>query len=271
MSELEGLLRVAKEAALAAGRLQQGRPHDVRLKGAVNLVTEVDLASEAAIREILEREVPGVPVLAEEGGGAWHATTRWIVDPLDGTTNFVHGYPAYGPSIALQVEGSVVVACVHDAATGQTCSATRGGGAFLDGIPIVVSHVGLLSESLLATGFPYDRRLKADFYLSFVKQLLVSSHCLRRSGSAAVDLCHVGRGMLDGFWEYGLRPWDVAAGSLIVAEAGGRVTNMDGSPLELDGANIVATNSRIHDQVVEAIQTVLASIPGGNATGAVAG
>ncbi len=212
---------VALEAARAAARLQAVRPRQVHHKGAVDLVTEVDLASEAAIREILARHTPDIPVLGEEGGGGDGAATRWVVDPLDGTTNFVHGLPHYGPSVALEVDGEVVVGVVIDVGRREVFRASRGHGAWLGDVRMQVSPTAELQQALVATGFAYDRGERADFYLERVARVFRACQGLRRAGAAALDLAWVAAGRLDAYWEFHLGPWDVAAGSLLVEEAGG--------------------------------------------------
>ena len=249
---IETALSIAREAAGAAAiQIAGGRPCSVNKKGAVDLVTEIDLAAERAIRDVLHERSPEIPVLAEEGGGAHDASTRWIVDPLDGTTNFVHGFPCYGPSIALQLDGVVVACCTLNVATGESFWARLGGGAWSESGRLKVSDARSLSEALLITGFPYDRRQRADFYLSFLRAFMVEGQGIRRDGAAAVDFAHIASGRADGFWEFGLQPWDVAAGSLLVTEAGGQISNPAGGMLELDRPQIVASNGWIHDQMTQ--------------------
>jgi myo-inositol-1(or 4)-monophosphatase len=219
-------LDVALEAAAAAAALLRSRPAQVHHKGAVDLVTEVDLACEAAIRDVLARHTPDVPVLGEEGGGATGGT-RWVVDPLDGTTNFVHGFPYYAVSVALEVDGVREVGVVHDPCRGEVFAAARGRGATCNGAPIRVSSCADLSQALIGTGFPYDRQARADVYLRRVEAVLRRAQGIRRAGAAALDLAQVAAGRLDGFWEFHLRVWDVAAGLLLVTEAGGVVTGVD--------------------------------------------
>lgn len=257
--------RIAEEAARAAGRIIAEAAGDglapprlppsleggsaIRRKGAVDLVTRIDLACEEAIRGVLQRHTPEIPILGEEGGGAVGARTRWIVDPLDGTTNFVHGFPAYAVSIGLQVDGVLEAACIFDPLRQHAYTAERGQGAFCGGRRLRVSETAKLSDALLLTGFAYDRRERAAFYLRFVKLFLEKGRGLRRAGAAALDLAHVACGRADGFWEFGLSPWDVAAGTLLVEEAGGRVTDMALGPLALDAPRLLATNGRIHDEM----------------------
>lgn len=250
----------AKKAALSAGRwIASQQPGVVAHKGPVDLVTEVDLGAEARIREVLSDS--GVPVFAEEGGGAESAGTRWIVDPLDGTTNFVHGFPSYGVSIALQVDGILEVGVVYDVPRDRLFAASRGHGASCNGRTIQVSGVDRLSHSLVASGFAVDRREHADAYLRFVKVMLERSQGFRRAGAAALDLCHVACGELDGFWEFNLNPWDVAAGCLILSEAGGRFTDINTTALNIDRPRILATNGAIHEEMHQALAPLLPLLP----------
>jgi myo-inositol-1(or 4)-monophosphatase len=248
---------VAVEAATAAARLLVARPTNVRHKGAVDLVTEMDLRCEATIREILARHTPDVPVLGEEGGGAEAASTRWVVDPLDGTTNYVHGFPFYSVSIALEVDGEPVVGVVVDAVRQRVFRATAGRGAYAGDEVLRVSDVRSLGEALSATGFAYDRRGRADFYLRFVKSALERTQCIRRAGSAALDLAHVAAGALDLYWEFNLGWWDVAAGYVLVREAGGRVGPMQGQ----ERTSPLATNGWLHDAWSAEIERLLLEEP----------
>jgi myo-inositol-1(or 4)-monophosphatase len=253
---------VAVAAAKRAGAIiaeARGTMLEVTHKGAIDMVTQVDLAAEAAIRDELTTHTPDIPILAEEGGGAWSADTRWIVDPLDGTTNFVHGYPSYAVSIALQVDGVLQAGCVYDAVGGIAYTATRGGGAFCGDSPIRVSDTPVLDRALLVTGFPYDRRTEVDRYLPFVRAFLIASQGLRRAGAAAMDFVAIATGRLDGYWEFGLNPWDVAAGVLLVEEAGGQVTDMLGGPLDLERPRLLASNGKIHDEMTQTLTELLRS------------
>lgn len=249
------MIELATEAARAACRILAERPAlDVRHKGAVDLVTQVDLACEEAVRAVLEAS--GIDILGEEGGGS-RGQTRWIVDPLDGTTNFVHGYPSYCVSIALQDAGDLVVGVIGDPVHDRMFTATRGGGAFCNGERIRVSERDDLGQSLVASGFAYDRRERAEDYLRFVKAFLEQARGFRRAGAAAMDLAMVATGQLDGYWEFGLNAWDVAAGVLLVREAGGRVSDMHGGELDLDAPRILATNGRIHAAMTQVIEPLL--------------
>jgi len=245
------------EAARAAGNVllaYLGGPLDVGRKSSrADLVTEADRASEEILRERLLTALPGSGFFGEETGAtAGTSGERWIVDPLDGTTNFVHGFPFFCVSIGYERLGVVEVGVIHNPATGETFAARRGEGATRNGSPLRVSAVETLGEALLCTGFMPGPGGLARNLPCFVA-LSDRSHAVRRVGAAALDLCYVATGAFDGFWEYGLHPWDVAAGSLIVAEAGGRVTNADGSPFTVDGRAIAASNGRIHGELVAAL------------------
>ncbi|MCO4743881.1 MAG: inositol monophosphatase [Proteobacteria bacterium] len=257
MTELD----VALEAARAAGKLLHARPQRVDHKGVVDLVTEIDRACEDVIRGILAKHTPDIPVLGEEEGGAVDALTRWVVDPLDGTTNFVHGFPSYAVSIALEVDGSAVAGVVLDAARGVEYAAATGRGATAAGVPITVSDCRSLDAALLGTGFGYDRRERAAFYLRFVQRALEQSQGLRRAGAAAVDLALLADGRLDGFWEFTLSPWDVAAGVLIIREAGGVVTAHDGGPLERQRPSPLASNGWLHEPLMAMLGEVGEACP----------
>ncbi|HJN76868.1 MAG TPA: inositol monophosphatase family protein [Myxococcota bacterium] len=249
------MIDLATEAARRACRIMSDRPTlEVRHKGVVDLVTQVDLACEEAIRSVLEPS--GIPILAEEGGGS-RSDTRWIVDPLDGTTNFVHGFPSYCVSIALQDQGELVLGVIGDPVHDRLFTARAGQGAFCNGERIRVSERDALAESLVASGFAYDRRERAADYLRFVRALLETARGFRRAGAAAMDLAMVATGQLDGFWEFKLNAWDVAAGTLLVREAGGCVTDMAGGELDLDAPRILATNGRIHAAMTQVIEPLL--------------
>jgi myo-inositol-1(or 4)-monophosphatase len=249
--------QVALRAARAAGRIHLKRLSRItinRKSNSIDLVTEADRESEAAIIEVIHRAFPTHAILAEESGASAHPSDhRWIIDPLDGTTNFAHGYPQFCVSIAYERRGRVQFGVVFDALKRECFVAHRGQGARLNGKPIRVSATPNLCSALLCTGFAYDRRERRRFYLAFWEELMTRSQGIRRTGSAALDLADVAAGRTDGFWEFGLRAWDVAAGALIVEEARGRATNMDGSELDVAAANILATNARLHDELVEAI------------------
>ncbi|HXR37319.1 MAG TPA: inositol monophosphatase family protein [Candidatus Binataceae bacterium] len=249
--------KTALRAARAAGAVHRARFNKISFKGKtsfLDLVTEADGEAEAAVIRILSRAFPGHAILAEEGGGNDQPSDhRWIIDPLDGTTNFAHGYPHFCVSIGYERRGRVELGVIFDAPRKELFVARRGKGATLNGRPIAVSQASKLNTSLLATGFPYDRAERRRFYLTFWEALMTRVHGVRRTGSAALDLAWVACGRMDGFWEFGLKPWDVAAGSLLIQEAGGKVTNMDGTPLGLSVGRIVATNRRLHRPLMDII------------------
>jgi myo-inositol-1(or 4)-monophosphatase len=245
---------VAVQAAEAGGAIiaahSGGFRRFDRKSGVNDLVTDVDRASEAAIRAVLARHTPDVPILGEEGGGKMLATC-WIVDPVDGTTNFVHGFPMYAVSIGLMVDGVREVGVVFDVPRNHRYVAERGRGATRDGERLAVSAVDRLSEALCLTGFPYDRKDRAAFYLSYVQKALERTQGIRRTGSAALDLCQVAAGSCDVYWELSLGPWDVAAGALLVEEAGGKVTDFGGGLLDPGAPRPLATNRLLHDAALE--------------------
>jgi myo-inositol-1(or 4)-monophosphatase len=229
----------------------------IGFKGAVNPVTETDTAAEELIVGCLQAAFPGHRFLAEEGGGdEWRAPGPpvWLIDPLDGTNNFAHGFPHVGVSLALLVEGQPVVGVIHDPLRDETFAATAGGGATLNGRAIHVSGVERLASAFLATGFPYDRRTAPDNNAERLDHFLRRSLGVRRAGAATLDLAYVACGRLDGFWEVRLQPWDVAAGILLVREAGGRATDFAGGPDCVSGEFIVASNGHIHDQMLRVIK-----------------
>ncbi len=249
---------VAVAAAQQAGKIiADGYRTEFRVdfKGATtNLVTEVDRKAESAIIEALRQAFPDHQILAEEGGEGSRQKSpyKWIVDPLDGTTNFAHGFPAFCVSIGLEVDGRVELGVVYDPLRQELFEAEAGKGAFLNGERLRVSQAAALDRALLVTGFAYDqegRRMNLDHFSRFV----LKAQGIRRTGSAAIDLCYVASGRVDGFWELKLYPWDVAAGSLIVAEAGGRVTNFAGQPFSIYTDNIVASNGKIHQAMVDVL------------------
>jgi myo-inositol-1(or 4)-monophosphatase len=256
--EIERFLVEARGAARAAGRVQLasfGQVQEVARKGDINLVTEVDHRCEQVIVDRLHRAFPDHGILAEEGSGIESSSGfRWIVDPLDGTTNYAHGYPRFCACIALELEGSVLLGVVLDPLLDEEFVAVSGGGAKLNGLPIRVSAQSALLSSLLATGFAYDLRENPDNNLDHFEAFVLSAQAVRRDGSAALNLCYTAMGRFDGFWELQLHPWDVAAGSLMVREAGGRVTDFEDRPNELDGARILASNGKIHAEMLEIIR-----------------
>lgn len=258
---MEELERFARELAARAGRSLRERwpnPRVVGRKSPVDLVTDADRASEELIVEAIARTFAGHDILAEESiektlSGSEYC---WIIDPLDGTTNWVHGCPHIAVSIAVAHRGRVGVGVVYDPLRDEMFHAASGKGAQMNGLPIRPSTTGTLDDALLATGFPYDCRERAAFYLAFVQRLMGVSRGLRRFGSAALDLCYVACGRFDGYWEWSLNPWDTAAGALIVEEAAGNVTDFAGRLHDLFGGQTLASNGLIHGEMVSILQEV---------------
>ena len=244
--ELEPAISAAREAGEVL-RDGFGWQHSVRYKGEVDIVTEVDERAERLIREILLGAFPTYGMLAEEGGllSGQEENIRWIVDPLDGTTNYAHGLPIFCVSIALEKSGEVVLGVVHDPMREETYAAERGGGATLNGEPIKVSETDEPIRALIATGFPYDHA-KMPEALELFGRFEGLTRGMRRLGATALDLCYVASGRLDGYYERGIWAWDIAAGSLILEEAGGKVTDYRGGKLKLEGREIVASNGALH-------------------------
>jgi len=247
----------AEAIAREAGGLLMGyfaRRVAIEYKGDADLVTAADRASEALIIDRLQARFPRHDVMGEEGTRRETGTEyKWYFDPSEGTTNFAHGFPQFCVSIAYERRGRLELGVVFDALKRELFVAARSRGARLNARPIHVSATPSLDRALLATGFPYDRRERRNFYFTFWEAFMMRTQGVRRTGSAALDLCYVACGRVDAFWEFGLRPWDVAAGALIVAEAGGRVTNLDGSALDLDARNILASNGKVHRAMRETI------------------
>ena len=263
-----GALRdAACEFARAAGAILlegYGRAHEPERKGRIDLVTEYDRRSEALLVSLIRGRFPGHAILAEESGmhdGAARsggpsgagASVRWLCDPLDGTTNFSHNYPFFGVSVGVEVDGALAAGAVYDPVRDELFAAAAAAGATLNGRPIRVSGIGRLEDALLVTGFPYDVREEPDRHLPLFKEFLMRAQGVRRDGSAALNLCYVAMARFDGMWEGDLSPWDVAAGSLIVREAGGVVTGYAGDPMRLDGRRIVTANPTLHARLLEVV------------------
>jgi myo-inositol-1(or 4)-monophosphatase len=257
---MDKFIKVGTEAAAEAGRLLVDKLHGgfaVERKGTINLVTDVDLAAEELIVSRIRKAFPEHSILAEERhNSAQHGDIRWIIDPLDGTTNYAHGYPVFSVSIGLEIAGVVEWGAVLDPVRNELYTALRGLGSRCNGEFIRVSGVSSLSESLLATGFPYDIRTSGQNNLDNFCAFARNSHGVRRSGSAALDLCNVAAGRLDGFWELKLNPWDCAAGYLMVREAGGTVTNFRGRDGSIYEGEVVASNGRIHQEMIDLLKNV---------------
>ena len=254
------MLNFAIETARDAGHVLMekfGRITAVTKKGDINLVTEADLASEQLIAERIKSHFPKHSILAEEGGDVikieGEASWKWIIDPLDGTTNYAHGYPCFCVTIALEHNSEIVVGVTYDPTRNELFAAEKGSGATLNGKPVRVSTTDKLGESLIVTGFPYDVKQRANF-ARHLTQFLLSSRGVRRDGSAAIDMAYVACGRFDGFWEEGLNPWDVAAGKLLIEEAGGVVTYYDGSKFNIYKPPICASNGTIHQQMLDVLR-----------------
>jgi myo-inositol-1(or 4)-monophosphatase len=253
-------LSTATEVVLRAGAImleQFGRQIRVDKKGVIDLVTEFDVAIERMFRSLIAERFPSHAILAEEFGGS--ATVPpgpcWIFDPIDGTTNFAHGLPIFCSSLALEIDGVAEVGVVYDPNRNELFTAERGGGALLNGKPIHVSGATSLVDAMLVTGFPYDVHNRVEEIVGLFGKFVGQARAVRRLGSAAIDLCYVASGRMDGFWESDLKPWDIAAGALIVSEAGGRVTSLDGAPFESRAGSVLAANNLVHGPMLEVIRT----------------
>lgn len=251
-------MSIARQAAIESGKVLNrlfGQTQKITKKGDIDLVTEADLQSERLILRTLSRHFPQDSIMTEESGYFNHHSQRiWIIDPLDGTTNFAHAFPFFAISIALQFQRDVVLGVVFNPYMNEHFEAVKGMGASLNNKPIKVSQAKELGQSLLATGFPYDVNKRPDDVIELFKKFTVLGQGVRRPGSAAIDLCYVAAGRLDGFWEERLKPWDTAAGSLIVQEAGGRVTSYEGTPYSPYQKNIVAANPFIHEAMLNVLK-----------------
>jgi myo-inositol-1(or 4)-monophosphatase len=256
-SFLETATDIAQEAgALVANYLD--RHIGFELKGDYDLVTEADRASERLIVERLQSHFPAHAVVAEEGGGQEGSSEyRWYVDPLDGTTNFAHGFPAFNVTLALERSGELIAGVIFDPLRNELFTAEQGCGAYLNHRRIRVSKVARIADSLVATGFP-SRKRHLNVNVHFYYQLAMASHGVRRAGAAALDLAYVACGRLEAFWEFGLNPWDMAAGVLLIREAGGTCSDMHGGPLSLRGPHILADNAAVHPPMVELFEEIFA-------------
>jgi myo-inositol-1(or 4)-monophosphatase len=250
-------LDFAIELARGAGGVLKHYMHrekHVELKGRANLVTVADKESEALVIRRIRARHPDHAILAEESGATSGSESKWIIDPLDGTTNFAHQYPFFCVSIAFEQAGQIVCGAVYDPWRDEMFSASRGEGAFVNGRPMHVSDVDKLGSALIMTGFPYGVRDKMDIAMSHFRAFMFESQGVRRGGSAALDLCYLALGRVDGFWEMDLHPWDTAAGLVILEEAGGRVTDFSGGSFSIYGKQIVASNTKIHDEMVAVLK-----------------
>lgn len=257
VSHLNFAISLAKEA----GQIQMkhyGKIHKVEYKGEINPVTEVDRLCDILISQKITEKFPDHDILTEENGHKIKgASWKWIIDPLDGTTNYFHGFPYFCVSIALEVDGDVKIGVVYNPVLDELFYAQKGRGAYLNGKRLQVSNTSKLEKGFLATGFPYDLREHADFYLRYFREFITKSFAIRRGGSAALDLSYLAAGRFDGFWELKLQPWDVAAGSLLILEAGGKVSDFRGNPFNIYLREILASNGLIHNEMLGVIQKVL--------------
>lgn len=256
------MLNFAIQTARDAGRIlmeRQGRSLRVSSKGDINLVTEADVAAEKLIIERIRSHYPRHAVLAEESGASNGSLTygvsewKWIIDPLDGTTNYAHGYPCFCVSIAAERSGKIEVGVIYDPVKDELFAGERGQGATLNDRTIRVSEIDELNSAMLCTGFPYDVRERPDFARHFTN-FTMRAQAVRRDGSAALDLAYLACGRFDGFWEDGLNPWDVAAGILLIEEAGGQVSNYRGERLDLYTPEVLASNGLVHESMMRVLQ-----------------
>jgi len=254
-------LATAIEIVTRAGDIQAlhfGKLEHIRKKGTIDLVTEVDVEVERMFRALVSERFPDHRILAEEFGegseGQADSPFCWIFDPIDGTTNYAHGLPIFCSALALEIDGRVDVAAIYDPTRRELFTAERGEGARLNGVPMSVSEADTLIDAMLCTGFPYNVHTMVDEIVGLFAEFVGHARAVRRLGSAAIDLCYVAAGRLDGFWERLLSPWDIAAGALIVEESGGTVTALDGTPFNARAGEVLASNGRIHQPMLEVIR-----------------
>jgi myo-inositol-1(or 4)-monophosphatase len=253
---LNVIIKAARRASQIINRSSSELDHlKVTTKRQSDFVTEVDKAAEAAIIEVLREAYPEYGILAEEsgetagqGGGSDY---QWIIDPLDGTTNYIHGFPQYAISIALAYKGQVQQALVYDTLRNEMFTASKGGGAFLNERRIRVSKCLKLEDALIGTGFPYRSFEHIDAYLGILKELMQKTSGIRRPGAASLDLAYIACGRLDGFWEFGLSPWDIAGGALLISEAGGLISDLAGNESYLDTGNVIAGTPKVFAQLLQ--------------------
>jgi myo-inositol-1(or 4)-monophosphatase len=261
--KIRSLLNFAIQTARDAGRVltdRLGRALQVSNKGTIDLVTEADIAAEKLIIERIKSHYPRHAILAEESGASGvellggKTDWKWIIDPLDGTTNYAHGYPCFCVSIALERAGAIELGVIYDPMRDELFAAERGQGATLNERRIRVSSVDDLNAAMLCTGFPYNVRERSNFERDFAN-FTMAAQAVRRDGSAAIDLAYLACGRFDGFWEDGLNAWDVAAGLLLIEEAGGRITDFSGAPLDIYSPKVLASNGLVHDAMMRVLDS----------------
>ena len=257
---LDKIIEIAKEAGEFL-KENEGKISEIKEKGSfTNLVTNVDKGSEALITNFVAKNFPGHGVLAEESGASSPMSEyRWIIDPLDGTTNYTHAYPVYCVSIGVEYKGEIVAGVVYDPNFDELFSAEKGSGSFMNGKKLNVTRTDSLERSLLATGFPYDIKRNPFNCIQHFNEFLTAAQAIRRLGSAALDICYVAAGRMDGFWEVNLHPWDTAAAVLITTEAGGKVSDFTGGKYSIYQKNILLSNGSIHEQMIEVLKRNLKS------------
>lgn len=253
------MVQTAIDAAMEAGKfLRESKGKSLKIENkssSIDPVTQIDKQAEKIIIDIIKGRYPDHAILAEEGGESDDISEyRWIIDPLDGTVNFTHGLPIYCVSIGLEYKGAIIAGAVYEPNVDDLYTAERGKGAFLNSKRIRVSENDRLIESILITGFPYDIHDNPDNTIERFTDFLMEAQAIRRLGSAAIDLCYIAAGYGDGFWEAFIKPWDIAAGMLIVEEAGGMVTDFEGNPIGAESQRILATNGRIHGKMVDVLR-----------------
>lgn len=257
---MDQYLDIAIETAIKAGRYLKKKfryPRQIRYKGEINLVTDSDIEAERIIIETIKKAYPGHRILAEETMGTTETSENgfcWIIDPIDGTTNFAHGYPLFAVSIALEYNGNIILGVAYNPLLDELFTAQTGKGAYLNGKRIHVSSTRELGRSLLATGFPYDIRESSKTNIEYFSRFQLKAQDIRRDGSAVLNLCYTACGRFDGFWELKLNPWDTASGVLIVTEAGGKVTDFSGNVFNIYKKEILASNGLIHEQMLEVLR-----------------
>lgn len=272
---MDQVAQIGRQAALAAGavmRLNYEKPHEITMKGAIDPVTETDYQCQEIIIGMIRQAFPDHGFLAEESGGqppaaapeigppglAWEAdpaaACRWIIDPLDGTVNFAHGFPAFCVSIAFEADGEIAYGVVYDPMRDELFEGIRGKGAWRNGRPIRVSETARLERALIATGFPYDIRERIPETMACLGRIVATAQGMRRAGSAALDMCYIACGRFDGYFEENLKPWDTAAGLVIVTEAGGKITNFEGSEYDIYAPNILVSNGILHTKLLSCLK-----------------